>query len=61
LSNQFGGLRRYLSEIDPQFDDERRLLKEAFDEEGSLFAGKEYLDLTKRKVSEGRRTLDSPY
>jgi len=34
---QFGGLRRYLYEIDPQWDDERRLWKK-FNEVGLLDA-----------------------
>ncbi len=60
LDEQFGGLRRYLYEIDPQFDDERGLLKE-FGEGISLFAGKDHLDLTKQKEAEGRRTLNSTF
>jgi hypothetical protein len=58
LDDQFGGLRRYLYEIDPQFDDERKLWKE-FEEGTSMFAGKDHLDLTKRKEAEGRRTLNT--
>jgi hypothetical protein len=58
LDDQFGGLRRYLYEIDPQFDDERKLLKE-FGEDTSMFAGKDHLDLTKQKEAEGRRTLNT--
>jgi hypothetical protein len=59
LDEQFGGLRRYLYEIDPQFDDERAVLKEVFD--GTLLAGKDHLDLTKRKEAEGKRTLNSTF
>jgi len=59
LDEQFGGLRRYLYEIDPQFDGERALLKEVFD--GKLLAGKGHLDLTKQKEAKGRRTLNTPF
>jgi len=58
LDEQFGGLRRYLYEIDPQFDDERKLWKE-FEEGTSLFAGKDHLDLTKQKEAKGRSTLNA--
>jgi hypothetical protein len=60
LAEQFGGLRRYLYEIDPRFNDERELLKE-FAEGTSMFAGMHHSDLTKQKKAEGRRTLDSPF
>jgi hypothetical protein len=56
LDEQFGGLRRYLYEIDPQFDDEREAWKEL--ETGtSLFGGMHHRDLRKQKEAEGRRTL----
>jgi len=57
LDEQFGGLRRYLYEIDPQFDDERAALKHVFD--GALLGGKDHLDLMKHKEAEGRRTLNT--
>ena len=57
LDEQFGGLRRYLYEIDPQFDDERAALKHVFD--GALLGGKDQLDLMKHKEAEGRRTLNT--
>ena len=55
----FDGLRDYLYEIDPQFDDERRSDAAVFNEE-SLFAGKDDIDLLNRKKEQGRRTLSTP-
>jgi hypothetical protein len=59
INDQFDGLRRYLYEIDPQFDEERRLLKALFD--GGMFDGMHHRDLTKQKEAEGRRTLNSTF
>lgn len=56
---QFDGLREYLYEIDPQFDDEREAGK-AFENDEHLFAGMVDLKLQERKESEGRRTLNTP-
>lgn len=58
LGENFNGLRQYLYEIDPQFDDERAA-RRSF-ERGDLFAGMDDLTLTRRKTEEGRRTLDTP-
>jgi hypothetical protein len=56
------GLREYLYEIDPQFDEERELLRGLFsDEPGTMFAGMNHLELTKRKEEEGYRTLNSTF
>jgi hypothetical protein len=60
----FDGLRQYLYEIDPQFDDERQLLGELH---GSLetntlsFSGMNHSELTKRKKLDGKRTLNSSF
>ena len=56
----FDGLREYLYEIDPQFDDERRS-SEAFSNEESLFAGMNDMELLKRKKADGKRTLNTPF
>ncbi|HMM54308.1 MAG TPA: hypothetical protein PKC23_04730 [Candidatus Desulfobacillus sp.] len=55
----FDGLRDYLYEIDPQFDDERKVYQAL--EEGDIFAGMEHLELTERKEQEGKRTLHTPF
>ncbi len=60
LLEQFDGLREYLYEIDPQFDDERET-GAAFDNEEHLFAGMDDLQLKEKKKREGRRTLNSPF
>ena len=56
----FDGLREYLYESDPQFDDERRA-RRAFENNESLFAGAEDMELIQRKRAEGRRTLNTPF
>jgi hypothetical protein len=62
---QFNGLRRYLYEIDPQFDDERESdarFGESMAEPGTdLFAGMDDMELIRRKKSEGRRTLNTRF
>lgn len=60
LLENFNGLREYLYEIDPQFDDERELAK-AFQDEESMFAGMDDLELQLRKREEGKRTLNSTF
>lgn len=56
----FDGLRGYLYEIDPQFDDERESWK-AFNKDVSMFAGMNDMELIRKKESEGKRTLSSPF
>lgn len=56
----FNGLRDYLYEIDPQFDDERRT-REAFLNSEHVFAGADDSALLKRKREEGKRTLTTPF
>jgi hypothetical protein len=55
---QFDGLREYLYEIDPQFDDEREASQAL--EAGESLAGMDDLKLQTRKESEGQRTLNTP-
>lgn len=60
----FDGLREYLYEIDPQFDDERELmaeLNESLEKESLSFAGMSHMELKEKKKGEGKRTLDSPF
>lgn len=56
----FDGLRRYLYEIDPQFDDERLSNADVFDD-SQMFAGMDDIELLRRKESEGRRTLSTSF
>ena len=56
----FGGLRDYLYEIDPQFADERESL-EAFENDESTFSGMNDMELIRRKMEEGRRTLNTSF
>lgn len=60
IFDEFDGLRDYLYEIDPQFDDERES-DEAFRDEKNLFAGADDFELLQRKKQEGRRTLNTPF
>lgn len=56
-------LKNYLYEIDPQFDDERRLqreLDESVANGTSSLAGAALAELVETKESEGRRTLSTP-
>ena len=60
----FNGLREYLYEIDPQFDEERELLAELHNsvETGSMsFAGMSHMELTRGKERTGKRTLNTPF
>ena len=66
LSKNFIGLREYLYEIDPQFDDERAS-RNRFDEHMSdpesndMLAGMDDLELTTGKERLGKRTLNTPF
>ena len=58
------GLRQYLYEIDPQFDEERDLLAELEESvsTGSVsFAGMNHMELTKQKEKNGKRTLNTSF
>ena len=58
----FNGLREYLYEIDPQFDDERSLLSGLWsDESGTSLAGKHHMDAVNEKKKNGYRTLKSRF
>jgi hypothetical protein len=63
---QFNGIRQYLYEIDPQFDDERKS-RERFEEHMSapnnndIFAGLDDMELTREKETAGKRTLNTPF
>ena len=61
----FDGLRQYLYEIDPQFDEERRLfaeLEESIRQPGSMsFAGMNHMELIRKKEQSGERTLQTPF
>ncbi|SAL06092.1 hypothetical protein AWB67_06823 [Caballeronia terrestris] len=64
ILDNFDGLRTYLYENDPQFDDERDLLGELGNslENGTVsFAGMNHMELTKQKEDSGRRTLDTRF
>lgn len=56
---QFDGLRQYLYEIDPQFDDERRA--DARLDGDDVFAGADCLQIERDKEASGRRTLNTPF
>lgn len=60
IMDSFDGLREYLYEIDPQFDDERKSLR-AFENEESIFAGMDDMQLIRKKENEGKRTLNTPF
>jgi hypothetical protein len=60
----FDGLRDYLYEIDPQFDEERRLLSEldmSLNSEKTSFAGLNHMELIRKKEAAGKRTLNTPF
>jgi hypothetical protein len=56
----FDGLRTYLYEIDPQFDDERQS-NTALDDEKNLFAAMDDMELLREKKQEGKRTLNTSF
>lgn len=64
--DQFNGLREYLYEIDPQFDDERES-SERFEghmsDPGSndMLAGMNDMELIREKEKAGKRTLVTPF
>lgn len=59
LEAHLNGLREYLYEIDPQFDDERQARREM--DEGAFLGGMEHHELLQRKRSEGKRTLNTSF
>lgn len=54
------GLRAYLYEIDPQFDDERESSR-AFENGESMFSGMDDMEIIRKKEREGRRTLNTSF
>lgn len=66
LLDQFNGLRDYLYEIDPQFDDERNA-RVRFEEHmanpssNDTFAGMSDMGLIRSKKEAGKRTLNSGF
>lgn len=54
------GLREYLYEIDPQFDDERETAR-AFENDEHIFAGMDDLKLLMNKREQGKRTLNTTF
>ena len=56
----FNGLRDYLYEIDPQYDDERKS-RMTFENRESMFAGMNDMELVRKKEQEGKRTLNTPF
>lgn len=57
----FDGLREYLYEIDPQFDEERQALDSFLSGSGGTWAGAIHNDLMKEKETSGRRTLNTSF
>jgi len=60
----FDGLRQYLYEIDPQFDEERGLLADldkSVETSSVSFSGMNLMELTKKKEETGKRTLNTPF
>lgn len=60
LMKAFDGLRDYLYEIDPQFDDERDA-SEAFERGDGMFAGMNEAELLSSKRAKGQRTLHTSF
>lgn len=54
------GLRRYLYEIDPQFNDERES-RASFEQGDSMFAGMDDMELLREKRRKGNRTLNTTF
>ena len=61
LFESFNGLREYLYEIDPQFDEERALREAFMTGTGGMFAGADDLELQTQKKKDGFRTLNSTF
>lgn len=60
LQQAFEGLREYLYEIDPQFDDERHSQHD-FEYNAALFSGVKETELQRKKRLAGKRTLTTPF
>lgn len=59
ILENFNGLREYLYEIDPQFQDERDT--RAAVRRGDFLSGKDDMDLLREKRESGKRTLLTPF
>lgn len=60
----FDGLRRYLYEIDPQFDDEREaasIFEASLGKPEISFSGLDAFQLEQQKRERGQRTLDTSF
>ena len=58
------GLREYLYEIDPQFDDERQFLSElheSVEKKTFSFSGMNHMELIRQKEGAGKRTLNTTF
>ena len=60
ITEAFDGLRQYLYEIDPQFNDERES-RRAFENNESMFAGMNDMELIRMKERDGKRTLNTSF
>jgi hypothetical protein len=58
---EFNGLREYLYEIDPQFNDERESLARVHADDPPLLSGLDDMQLLDRKRAAGKRTLNTPF
>ncbi len=61
IQELFNGLRDYLYEIDPQFDEERQTLESFLSGSGGMLAGATHNDLMREKKESGRRTLNTGF
>ena len=65
IEGALDGLREYLYEIDPQFDDERKAAQRFHDhmndDKNDIFSGMDHCKLIQKKKSENKRTLNTPF
>jgi hypothetical protein len=59
--DELNGLRQYLYEIDPQFDDERESLAKVHAEPPEFLSGYDDIKLLERKKAAGKRALNTPF
>ena len=64
--DQFNGLRKYLYEIDPQFDDQRESSERCEEhmsapDSNDMFSGMNDMELIREKEKAGKRTLNTPF
>ena len=58
--HELAGLREYMYEIDPQFDDERASWEYYYDDQ-TIVSGMDAEELVSKKEAEGKRTLRTPF